>query len=226
MADEKNPTLKITWPLYGGGKADPIPGDPGAALQAYAPASQELADLATRTDFVESEEEDSARARRLRETLPPGSPEWMRAARALGEALDKLVAAGKADAVEQAAIARAWAAWALGGVSEAHIHRVAHLVSRAHGALREARTSGATNIEAKCTAAAGVLHTALPTAIRARMPFERALYVVRELNKETDAWKAVVEGTAELLGWRHYARLHAASVIRAVMERGRVNVVR
>ena len=29
------------------------------------------------------------------------------------------------------------------------------------------------------------------------------------------------DGTAELLGWKDYARVHAASVVRAVIERGR-----
>jgi hypothetical protein len=147
----------------------------------------------------------------------------MRAARALSRALDKLIEHAAAGPIEQAAIARAWAAWSLGGVSEAQILRVAHLVSRAHTAIREAPARGA-RPEARFTAAAGVLHTALPSAIRARMPFERTLFVVRELQKEANAWAAVVAGTAELLGWNHYARIHAASVIRAVMERGRVDV--
>jgi hypothetical protein len=30
-----------------------------------------------------------------------------------------------------------------------------------------------------------------------------------------------VEGTTELLGWTDYARIHAASAIRAVLERSR-----
>jgi hypothetical protein len=53
------------------------------------------------------------------------------------------------------------------------------------------------------------------------MPFERALYIVRKLHDEADHWVAIVDGTAELLGWKDYARVHAASVVRAVIERGR-----
>jgi hypothetical protein len=53
------------------------------------------------------------------------------------------------------------------------------------------------------------------------MPFERALYIVRKLHDEADHWAAIVDGTAELLGWKDYARVHAASVVRAVIERGR-----
>lgn len=224
MTEEKNPTFQITWPLYSGASAEPLPANPSEAVRAYAPPSAELAELAARTDFVESDDENRAHARRLRESLPPGAPEWMRAARALADALDTLVQTGSAGAVEQAAIARAWAAWSLGGVSESHILRVAHLVSRAHHAIREVDASSP-SANTKCAAAAGVLHTALPSAIRGRTPFERVSFVVRELQKEADPWAAVVEGTSELLGWKHYARIHAASVIRAVVERGRANVI-
>lgn len=220
---KKNPSLQITWPMYGAAGAELLPADPSEEVRAYAPPSAELEQLATRVDFVEPDEADRARAERLRDTLPPGAPEWMRAARALSRELDKLVDRATADPIEQAAIARAWAAWSLGGVSEALILRVAHLVSRAHTAIREPPARGS-RPEARLTAAAGVLHTALPSAIRARMPFERTLFVVRELQQEANAWAAVVEGTAELLGWNHYARIHAASVIRAVMQRGRVDV--
>jgi hypothetical protein len=68
-------------------------------------------------------------------------------------------------------------------------------------------------------AAARVLHTGLPSALRASMPRERALFLVRTIDREPDPWAAVVGGTAELLGWTDYARIHAASVIRAVIER-------
>ncbi len=53
------------------------------------------------------------------------------------------------------------------------------------------------------------------------MPFERALFVVRKLHQEADHWAAIVDGTSELLGWKDYARVHAASVIRAMIERSR-----
>ena len=53
------------------------------------------------------------------------------------------------------------------------------------------------------------------------MPLERAVHVVRRLRDEADAWAAIVEGTSELLGWNDYARTHAASVIRALLEQQR-----
>jgi hypothetical protein len=53
------------------------------------------------------------------------------------------------------------------------------------------------------------------------MPFERIMLLIRELRNEADAWAAVVEGTSALLGWKDYARSHAAAVIRAVIEQNR-----
>ena len=53
------------------------------------------------------------------------------------------------------------------------------------------------------------------------MPVERAVQVVRKLRTEADAWTAVVEGATQLLGWNDYARMHAASVLRSVIERSR-----
>ena len=61
----------------------------------------------------------------------------------------------------------------------------------------------------------------MPTSIRERMPFERALFVVRKLHDEADHWAAIVDGTGELLGWKDYGRMHAAAIIRAVIERDR-----
>jgi len=141
-------------------------------------------------------------------------------ARALADWLEARIQTGSVDAVEQAAIARAWAAWSIGGASEAHILRVAHLVGRAHSAIRDTPRQ-AQQLQAAYHACAGVLHSSLPGGIRDRMPFERALYIVRKLHDEADHWAAIVDGTAELLGWKDYARVHAASVVRAVIERGR-----
>ena len=63
-----------------------------------------------------------------------------------------------------------------------------------------------------------VLQAGLPSALRDRMPFERTLLVVRQVHGTPDLWAAVVEGSAELLGWTHYAKIHAATVIRAAIE--------
>jgi hypothetical protein len=53
------------------------------------------------------------------------------------------------------------------------------------------------------------------------MPLERTVEVVRALHAEQDPWAAMVEATSELLGWKDYARSHAASLLRAVIEKGR-----
>jgi hypothetical protein len=221
MGENRNPKLEITWPLYDERTARPLPADRSQEFEAYAPASAELTALCENTEIPDpGSEEGRARARKLRDSLPPAAPDWMVAARHLADALNGIIERGSVDPVEYAAIARAWAAWSLGGVTEAQILRVAHLVSRAHAAIR-ATTTG---LQSAYHGAAGVLHSNLPSVIRARMPLERVVYVVRQLRGEADAWAAVVEGTAELLGWKHYGRVHAASVIRAVMERGRVYV--
>jgi hypothetical protein len=141
----------------------------------------------------------------------------MQAARVLSQKLERAIARGKVEPNEYASIARAWAAWSLGGVSSAHILRVAHLVSRAHSAIRDVRAVGA-ELDAAYRDCAGVLHAGLPAAIRQRVPYERMAPIVRQLRQEADQWTAVVEITSELLGWTDYARLHAASVIRDTIE--------
>ncbi len=217
---KKNPDLAGTWPLFDEGKGRPFPGDPLQTLSASSPSANQLAALDKRDEFVDSPASQEKVAKKARESLPPVAPEWMRAARALADWLEARIQSGSVDAVEQAAIARAWAAWSIGGASEAHILRVAHLVGRAHSAIRDTPRQ-ATQLQAAYQACAGVLHSSLPGAIRDRMPFERALYIVRRLHDEADHWAAIVDGTAELLGWKDYARVHAASVVRAVIERGR-----
>ena len=216
----KNPDLAGTWPLFDEGQPRPFPGDPQQTLSASSPGPSELAALDQRDEFVDSPSSVEKVAHRARESLPPAAPEWMRAARALADWLEARIQSGSVDAVEQAAIARAWAAWSIGGASEAHILRVAHLVGRAHSAIRDTSRQSL-QLQAAYQACAGVLHSSLPAAIRDRMPFERALYVARKLHDEADHWAAIVDGTAELLGWKDYARVHAASVVRAVIERGR-----
>jgi hypothetical protein len=217
---QKNPDLAGTWPLFDEGKQRPFPGDPQQTLSASSPGENELIALDRRDDFVDSPASGEKAARRARESLPPAAPEWMRAARTLADWLEARIQSGSVDAVEQAGIARTWAAWSIGGASEAHILRVAHLVGRAHSAIRETPRQ-ALQLQAAYQACAGVMHSGLPGSIRDRMPFERALYVVRKLHDEADHWAAIVDGTAELLGWKDYARVHAASVVRAVIERGR-----
>jgi hypothetical protein len=63
-----------------------------------------------------------------------------------------------------------------------------------------------------------VLYGGLPRQVRERMPLERVVATVRRLREQADSWAALVEGVADLAGWKDYARIHASSVIRAVIE--------
>ena len=220
MTSGKNPNLAGTWPLFDEGKREPFAAHPKETLASSSPAPAELVALDERTDFPDGPPHREKEARRARDSLVPTAPEWMRAARALADWLEGRIQSGSVDAVEQAAIARAWAAWSLGGASEANILRVAHLVGRAHSAIRDTPRNS-NQLQAAYQACAGVLHSSMPTAIRDRMPFERALYIVRKLHEEADHWAGIVDGAAELLGWKDYARVHAAAVLRAMIERSR-----
>jgi hypothetical protein len=216
----KNPDLAGTWPLFDEGQPRQFSADPHASLSASSPGESELAALDRQEQFQERPDSLAKNAKRVRESLPPLAPDWMRAARAMADWLEERIRAGTVDAVEQASIARTWAAWSMSGASEAHILRVAHLVGRAHGAIRATPRQN-TQLQAAYQACAGVLHSSLPSGIRERMPFERALFVVRKLHDEADHWAAIVDGTAELLGWKDYARVHAAAALRAMIERSR-----
>jgi hypothetical protein len=217
---ERQRNFEITWPLFGDAQREPFPVDPQQTLSPFAPPSEELARLAKGPELPpETSEQAERHARRLRESLPPMAPEWMRAARALADWLELRIARGMVDPSEQALIARTWAAFALGGATEPQILRVAHLVHRAHVAVRELPRDDRLPIALR--AAASVLHSGLPTTVRKRMPLERAVYVMRVLHDEINNWAAIVEGTAELLGWKDYARIHAASAIRTVLEKNR-----
>jgi hypothetical protein len=212
--------LRTTWPLFNETAEPPFPENPKFAVTPFRVAEDELATLEGRVDLPETTEQAEVETRRLRHTDPPAAPDWMRAARVMNTWLTERLAAGHVSAFEEAAIARTWTAFSLAGASEPQVLRVAHLVSRAHTAIRESRRL-AGEMQAAIRDCAGVLHSGLPSAIRARMPLERAVHLVRELRDEADGWAAVVEGVSELLGWKDYARLHAAAVIHSTIERNR-----
>jgi hypothetical protein len=216
-AQTKQPALNRTWPLFGEHPAA-FPADPAAAVHELEPPSSDLAALATGKSLLPDDR--AQRSRRTPQGLPPGAPEWMRAARALSDWLEERIERGSLSNADQAAVARTWAAFCLGGSTESQILKVAHLVQRAHSAIRST-PRGQHDLQAAYHAAAGVLHAALPTVVRDRMPFERAVHVVRRLRDEADAWAAIVEGTSELLGWKDHGRTHAATVIRALLEQQR-----
>jgi hypothetical protein len=217
LAEQPAKNFAATWPLFGDATG-PFPAHPQTTVHQLAPPSADLAALAGRPP--PASEKHVAVKRGTTARPPSEEPEWRRAASALTEWLNVRLAHGSIEPVEQAAIARAWAAFCLGGVTEPQILRVAHIVQRAHSAIRES-PRGQHDLQAAFVAAAGVLHAGLPTAIKARMPLDRVVYVVRKLREEADPWTAIVQGTTELLGWTDYARVHAATAIRAVLERSR-----
>jgi hypothetical protein len=120
--------------------------------------------------------------------------------------------------VEEAAVARTWAAFSLGGLTEQEIFKIARVVQRAHAAIRETPRT-ATELQAAINACAGVLYAGLPRAVRERMPLERVVAAVRKLREQPDPWAGLVEGSSDIAGWKDYARIHAASVLRAVIEK-------
>jgi len=211
----KQRNLEITWPLFG--DAEPFPADPQRTFTDFEPPAGELKALETSQEPPDSSERIERDVRRMRESLPPVAPEWMRAARALADWLEIRIRRGHVQPFEEAAIARTWAAFSLGGLTEQHILQLAKVVQRAHAAIREA-PRGPAELQQAIHACAGVLYGSLPRAVRERMPLERVVATVRMLQAEADPWAAIVEGASDIAGWRDYARIHAASVIRAVIE--------
>jgi hypothetical protein len=214
MSDNKR-NLEITWPLFG--DAQPFPADADRTVTDFEPPASDLAALKTSVEPPDSTERIEREVRQLRESLPPAAPEWMRAARALADWLEFRIKRGYVVPVEEAAIARTWAAFALGGVTEQEIHKIAKVVQRAHTAIRETPRS-AGELQVAITACAGVLYGSLPRTVRERMPLERVTATVRKLREQADPWAAIVEGASDIAGWKDYARIHAASVLRAVIE--------
>jgi hypothetical protein len=213
--ESKQRNLEITWPLFG--DSQPFPADPDRTVTDFEPPASDLAALKTSSEPPDSTDRIEREVRRMRESLPPAAPEWMRAARALADWLEFRIKRGQVAPVEEAAIARTWAAFSLGGVTEQEVFKIARVVQRAHTAIRES-PRGAAELQVAITACAGVLYGGLPRSVRERMPLERVVAAVRKLREQADAWAAIVEGVADIAGWKDYSRIHAASVLRAVIE--------
>jgi len=215
MASAKERNLEITWPLFG--DAQPFPADESRTVTDFEPPAADLQALETFEEEPGTTARIAREVRQMRESLPPTAPEWMRAARALADWLEVRIKRGHVQPVEEAAIARTWAAFSLGGLTQTQILQVAKVVQRAHTAIRE-KAGAAANLQFAINACAGVLYGSLPRAVRERMPLERVVGVVRTLHGQADGWAAIVEGVSDVAGWKDYARIHAASVIRAVVE--------
>ena len=213
--ESKHRNLEITWPLFG--DSQPFPADAERTVTDFEPAASELQALKASAEPPDSTERIEREVRKMRESLPPAAPEWMRAARALADWLETRIKRGHVQPVEEAAIARTWAAFSLGGVTDQEVFKIARVVQRAHSAIRDTpRSSG--ELQLAITACAGVLYGGLPRTVRERMPLERVAATVHKLSQQADSWAAIVEGVADIAGWKDYARIHAASVIRAVIE--------
>lgn len=206
--------LEITWPLFG--EAQPFPADANRTVTDFEPPAADLAALKTSPEPPDTTERIEQEVRRMRESLPPSAPEWMRAARSLADWLEIRIKRGYVAPVEEAAIARTWAAFSLGGVTEQEVLKIARVVQRAHSAIRETRAVA--DLQLAVTACAGVLYGGLPRKVRERMPLERVVLAVRQLYDQADSWAAIVEGVADIAGWKDYSRIHAASVIRTVID--------
>jgi hypothetical protein len=205
--------LEITWPLFD--DAQPFPADAQRAVTDFEPPAADLAALKSSPEPPDTTDRIEHEVRKMRESLPPAAPDWMRAARALADWLEVRIKRGQVAPVEEAAIARTWAAFSLGGVTEPEIFKVARVVQRAHSAIRETRVA---DLQSAIDACAGVLYAGLPRTMRERMPLERVAATVRKLHGQADAWAAIVDGVADITGWKDYSRIHAASVLRAILE--------
>ncbi|HMR74758.1 MAG TPA: hypothetical protein PKD61_06590 [Polyangiaceae bacterium] len=203
-------------PSKAGNRAQ-LPVDPNHMLTAFAPPAAELVELSVRDPAPESEAAVSSLhpAAQAFAELPPDAPEWMRAARVMADALEACLARRSVDYLEQAAIERAWYAWTLGGATPKQVLRVAHIVRRAYEALGRSNRADHEDTIRSC---GEVLHASLPSSVRETVPLERAVWVVRQMREQSDPWLAMVEGTADLLGWKDFARVHAAYVIREVIK--------
>lgn len=215
--ESRERNLEITWPLFG--DSTPFPADPERTISDFEPPAADLQALKTSPDVPDSDERIEREVRQMRESLPPVAPDWMRAARALADWLEFRIKRGHVSPVEEAAIARSWAAFSLGGLTEQEIFKIARVVQRAHAAIRERPLHAEAALEAAIKACSGVLYAGLPRKVRERMPLERVIATVRKLRDLADPWGGLVEGSADIAGWKDYARIHAASVLRAVIEK-------
>jgi hypothetical protein len=146
--------------------------------------------------------------------LPKHAPEWMVKGRALAMSIETAIAAGRTSRKVEAAIDRAYGAFHLDSISDVNIARVAHLVRRAHDAIRSAKNA----LDSAHHDCARVLHLGLPSALRRRLALDDVVEVVRRLRREADSWLAVVDGTMVLLGWSDNLRGRAAHAIRLALD--------
>lgn len=148
-------------------------------------------------------------------TLPPNAPEWMRNARILALRLEEAIAEGQVTPSTLLRIERAALAYSALDNSSQQIARVAHLIRRAHRAIRETQRPELENAIRDC---AEILFGSLTRRQRAITNLEAVVDLVRHIHSEADPWVATVDATSILLGWQSTAKTHAASAIRSALE--------
>ncbi len=134
-------------------------------------------------------------------------------------ALEAAIRDGRVAPLLEASIERAWAAWELDGSGDKNVARIARLIEKAHSAIRETPQAECERAYGEC---AQILWASLPRHVKSKQEFSQVVHVVRELRGEADAWAAVVDATAKILGWPRAARAHAAHAVRVALlaERG------
>jgi hypothetical protein len=147
--------------------------------------------------------------------MPESQEAWIDHGRSLLAALQKALSQRDATPRMKASIERAWAAWQLNGWTDREIARVAHLVRRAHEAIRDSPRKVMDQALADC---ANVLYAGLPTAVRRRVVLDDVRDLMRQLRDVAGARNAVEEGTMRLLGWSELMRDMAQNAIQTAFE--------
>jgi hypothetical protein len=142
------------------------------------------------------------------------APAWVNRARILVGSLEEAIADGSKNPAVGARVEMAFAAWELFGTKPDSVARVAHLVERAYEAIRGTPRSLDDQAVRGC---AHILYTGLPMSVRATVNFPKIVSLVQALQKEPEAWTAIVKTTAEILGWSGIAITHAGQAIRVAM---------
>ncbi len=87
-------------------------------------------------------------------------------------------------------------------------------MEQAHTAIR---ATAAPQLEKAYGECAQVLWAGLPRSAKSRQDFAHIAQIVRGLRMEADAWAAVVDATAQILGWSHAASAHSAHAVRIAL---------
>lgn len=141
-------------------------------------------------------------------------PAWVNRAKILAGSLEEAILSGERDPAVGARVEMAFAAWEIGRTKAATVARVAHLVERAYEAIRSSPRPLDDQAVRGC---AHILYTGLPTSARENVNFPKIIALVQGLQRETEAWAAVVKTTAEILGWSGVALTYAGRAIRVAM---------